>query len=266
MNGSNTHYTLITGASVGIGRALAIECAKRDMNLILVDLPESRLDSTIKYLKKNYSVDVRFFSIDLTVPNAPLEIYNRCKEWEITVNMLINNAGLGHLGSFCDYNYQFYEKIIRLNIESMVLLTRLFLPEMRKLEHAYVLNLGSTASFFPIPFKIVYAGSKSFVYSFSRALKEELKNTPVKVSVLCPGPIMTSQNKIKRIRQSGYWGKISTVRANKMAEIAITKLLNGQAVIIPGIVNKLYVKLSRILPVSLKEKILFRKFNVKEKI
>jgi short-subunit dehydrogenase len=263
---SDKPYTLITGASVGIGRALAIECAKRGMNLVLIDLPDSPLNRTIRYLNKYYPVHIESFLIDLTTPNAPLDIYNRCVEREIYVNMLINNAGLGHLGSFCDYDYRFYEKIIRLNIESVVLLTRLFLPDMKKMDHAYILNLGSIASFYPIPFKIVYAGSKNFIYSFSRALKAELKNTSVSVSVLCPGPIMTNQEVIKRIRRGGFWGKMSTMRANKMARIAISGLMKKKALIIPGFVNKFFLRLNQIIPIALKEKFLYRKFNVKSKI
>lgn len=259
-------YTLITGASVGIGRALAIECAKRNMNLVLVDLPDSGLDKTIYYIEGQYSIEVHSFAIDLTSPNAPLDIYNRCMELGITVNMLINNAGMGHLGSFCDYDYRFYQRILRLNIESVVVLTRLFLPDMRKLDHAYILNLGSLASFYPIPFKIVYAGSKTFVYSFSRALKTELKNTPVKVSVLCPGPIMTNQEVLERIRQGGIWAKMTTMRANKMAEIAISSLLKGKAVIIPGLVNKFISLITMVVPIGLKQRFMFRKFNVRNKI
>ncbi|MBS3774184.1 MAG: SDR family NAD(P)-dependent oxidoreductase [Bacteroidales bacterium] len=266
MEHSGKLYTLITGASVGIGRALAIECAKRNMNLMLLDLPDSGLDSTIHYLKKNYPVEVESFALDLTTPNAPWEIYNHCRNRNITVNMLINNAGLGHQGSFCDYDYRFYENVIRLNIESVILLTRLFLPEMRKLEYAYILNLGSLAAFYPIPFKTVYAGSKNFVYSFSRALKTELKDTPVKVSVLCPGPIMTNQEVLQRIRRGGFWAKMSTMRANKMAEIAISRLLKGKTVIIPGLVNVLLSKLNAIIPGSLKQHLLYKKFNVRDKI
>ena len=259
-------YTLITGASVGIGRALAIECAKRNMNLMLLDLPDSGLDNTIHYLKKKFPVEVESFVLDLTTPNAPWEIYNHCKKRNIAVNMLINNAGMGHQSSFCDYDYRFYENIIRLNIESVVLLTRLFLPEMRKLEYAYILNLGSLAAFYPIPFKTVYAGSKNFVYSFSRALKTELKDTSVKVSVLCPGPIMTNQEVLQRIRRGGIWAKMSTMRANKMAEIAIFQLLKGKAVIIPGFVNKVLIVLNQIIPVGIKQHFLFNKFNVNRKI
>ena len=266
MNDHQMPYALITGASVGIGRALAIECARRNMNLALIDLPDSCLEVTIAHLRKNYSVNIRSLEVDLTTPNSAQKIYHWTNEEKITVGMLINNAGKGHLGSFTHYEHTFYEKMVRLNIESVVLLTRLFLPEMLKLERAYIMNLGSIASFYPIPYKIVYAGSKSFIFSFSRALKEELRHTGVRVSVLCPGPIITNQEVIQRIRRGGFWAKLSAMQPSKMAQIAIDQMMKGNTVIIPGRVNRFFKRASSVVPTFIKQKILVRKFNVEEKI
>ena len=253
---------LITGSSKGIGRALAIECAKRGFNLALVSLPDSGLVPIKNYINKHYSVAVKSFEIDLSSPKAPQKIYDWTKEENIKVQILINNAGLGHLGSFTDYSYEFYEKIIRLNIESVVLLTKLFIPALKEQPKGYILNLGSLASFYPIPYKIVYAGSKSFIYSFSRALKSEMKETSVNVSVLCPGPIVTSPEVIARIKQGGFWGRISSMRAQKMARISLNALFREKAVIIPGKVNKCLRIVNNIIPNSLKQKLLAKKFNV----
>jgi short-subunit dehydrogenase len=266
MNETQRTHTLITGASLGIGRALAIECARRNMNLALIDLPDAGLPQTINYLEKHYSVDIRSLEVDLTTPNSAENIYDWTRRQNITVRILINNAGKGHLGAFTDYGHTFYGKMVRLNIESVVLLTRLFLPEMKKLERAYIMNLGSIASFYPIPYKIVYAGSKSFIYSFSRALKEELRNTPVSISVLCPGPILTNTEVIKRIRRGGYWARLSAMRPAKMARIAISALLSGKSVIIPGGVNRFFRTASMLVPTPLKQRLLARKFSVREKI
>jgi len=257
-----TGSALITGASKGIGRAFAIECARRGFNLALVSLPDSGLIAIKRYINKHYPVEVKSYEIDLSTSKAPQKIYNWTKEEHIKIQILINNAGLGHLGSFTDYSYEFYESIIRLNIESVVLLTKLFIPELKQQPKGYILNLGSLASFYPIPYKIVYAGSKSFVYSFSRALKSEMKKTPVKVSVLCPGPIVTSPEVIARIKQGGFWGRISSMRAQKMAKISLTALFREKAVIIPGTVNKCLSFFNSITPGSFKQKLLSRKFNV----
>lgn len=266
MNEHPSTYALITGAAIGIGRALAVECARRGINLALIDIPGSGLQQTIEYLHKNYPVDVRYMEIDLTTPDAAYQVYTWSREQNITVGMLINNAGKGHLGSFTDYNHNFYEKLVRLNVESVVVLTRLFLPGMKKLGQAHILNLGSIASFYPMPYKIVYAGSKSFIYSFSRALKEELKHSGVTVSVLCPGPIITNQEVIQRIRRGGFWGRQSAMRPGKMARMAIDKMIRGKAVIIPGGLNKFFRTASMLVPNALKQKLLAKKFNVEEKI
>jgi short-subunit dehydrogenase len=253
---------LITGASKGIGRAFAIECAKRGFNLALVSLPDSGLVQIKNYINKYYSVTVKSFEIDLSSPKAPQKLYDWTKEENIKVQILINNAGLGHLGSFTDYSYEFYEKIIRLNIESVVLLTKLFIPVLKEQPKGYILNLGSLASFYPIPYKIVYAGSKSFIYSFSRALKSEMRETSVNVSVLCPGPIVTSPEVIARIKQGGFWGRISSMRAQKMARISLNALFREKAVIIPGKINKCLRIVNNIIPNSLKQRLLAKKFNV----
>lgn len=266
MNDNQQLYALITGAGIGIGRALAIECARRNMNLALIDLPGSGLEKTIDHLNKHFEVDVQYLEIDLTTPQSAEKVFNWSREHNIQVGMLINNAGKGHLGCFTDYDHTFYERMVRLNVESVVLLTRLFLPEMKKMEKAYILNLGSIASFYPIPYKIVYAGSKSFIYSFSRALKQELQHSPVTVSVLCPGPIITNQEVIQRIRRGGFWGRRSAMRPGKMAGIAITQMLRGKAVIIPGGINKFFRFASMLVPTRIKQRLLARKFNVNEKI
>ncbi len=267
MNNTPNHaYALITGASTGIGRALAIECARRNMNLALIDLPESGLQQTICYLKKHFLVKIRFLELDLTTPRSAERIYNWSHEHNMAIRMLINNAGKGHLGAFTDYDHAFYEKLVRLNVESVVLLTRLFLPEMKKMDQAYIMNLGSLASFYPIPYKIVYAGSKSFIFSFSRALKAELKNTGVHISILCPGPIITNQEVIQRIRRGGYWARLSTMRSGKMARVAISEMLQGKTLIIPGTINKLFRIASMLVPTPVKQHLLAKKFNVKEKI
>jgi hypothetical protein len=260
----NNLYTLITGASTGIGRAFAIENAKRGYNLALVSLPNSGLDTVIKYIKKHYPITVKYYLIDLTEDDASQKIYDWTREEDITVNILINNAGKGHLGDFLDYESEFYKDLIRLNIESVVLLTRLFLPEMKKLQAAYILNLGSIASYYPMPYKIVYAGSKMFVYSFSRALKEELRHSGVHVSVLCPGPIITSREVIERIRQGGFWGRISSMRAQTLAKLAMDKLFKKKTVIIPGLISKFFILSNRLLSTSFKQKIISRKFRVKK--
>ncbi|MCF8301915.1 MAG: SDR family NAD(P)-dependent oxidoreductase [Bacteroidales bacterium] len=255
------YYTLITGASEGIGKAMAYECGKRGMNLVLTSLPGPGLKNVADIIIKQFGVKVITLEKDLTAPEAPKEIYTWVKNQNLKVNMLINNAGKGCLGPFDHFSYEFYYKMMQLNMVSLVLLSRLFIPEMKSYPQSYILNLGSVASFYPIPYKVIYAASKGFVYSFSRALREELKHTSVHVSVLCAGSVITSPEVLKRIRKSGFFGKASSIRPAKLAQYTITKLLAKKPVIIPGRFNMLFIFLNKLLPSSYKQSFLARKFN-----
>ena len=122
------------------------------------------------------------------------------------------------------------------------------------------------AAFSPIPFKTVYPASKAFVYSFSRCLQEELKGSTIKVSVINPGPIMTNPDVIARIEKHGFLGKIGLLSAKKIAQIAITNLLNGRFVIIPGFFNKINLLLIRIIPTRIRLSMLSKLFRKELKI
>ena len=139
-----------------------------------------------------------------------------------------------------------------------VMLTRLFLDEIQKHNPAYILNVGSFASFVPIPYKCVYSGSKAFVYSFTRGLREELKNTHLKISVLCPGPMPTNGDVTKRINDAGFLGKIMSLSAKEVADIGYQGLLQGKPVIIPGLCSKFYKILIKLFPPKITEIVLER--------
>ncbi|MDQ3073739.1 MAG: SDR family oxidoreductase [Bacteroidota bacterium] len=241
-------YTLITGASSGIGKALATECAGRGMNLILVALPGDDLEDLAWELEARYEVRTVTFGIDLTAPASAESIYEFCRSSGYKVNMLINNAGRGFAGTFDASSPSLNDSLILLNIHSLVMLTQYFITDLKQQDNAYILNLGSMASFHPVPYKSVYAASKSFVFSFSRSLREELKRTNVKVSVLCPGPVVTSAEVQARIDKQGLLAKIPLMMPDAVAAIAIRKLLAGKPVIIPGFFNKFYMVLIKFIP------------------
>ena len=254
-------YTLITGGSGGLGKALAEECAGRGMNLILVALPDKDLTLTSEYIKNKYKVKVWIYGVDLVQRGALEKIHAFCEHNGLTVNMLINNAGArGHTlfeKSSIDYN----ELRIHLNVRALVLLTRLFIPSMKKLDSAYILNVGSIASFFSIPFKSVYSASKAFVLSFSKALRGELKHTSIKVSILCPNAFNTDIHSDLSIKTHGIKGKIVLVTPEKIAKTGIKKLLKGKKIIIPGSANKFLLWAGKILPETIKQRILYHEFK-----
>ena len=258
----NKVYTLITGASMGIGRAFAFECASRGMNLLLVALPEAALEETKKQLTEQFSVDVISYGVDLTKPEAVQALYDYCLSQNIAVNILINNAGMGAGGRFENIPNQVYLNILNLNIQALTLMTFHFLPMLKQQPSAFILNMSSMEATLPLPYKSVYTGSKSFIYSFSLALREELASSNVKVSALCPGPVLTNPDGLKRMSAHGSRAKMVMLMPEDVAKIGIKNLLKGRGVIVPGKINWTIVKVTKLLPTSLKMKMLERLFRV----
>ena len=188
----STPYTIITGASEGLGKSFAIECAGRQMNLILVSLPGSGLTELAIFIRRNFKVSVITFEKDLSVSAACYELFLEIEKLGVSTNMLINNAGMGNTGLFDEGSPEFYEKQIGLNVVATTVITHLFVKSLKGKMPSFILNVGSLASFFYLPKKQVYGATKSYIYYFSKSLKKELKSKGVFVSVLCPGGINTN--------------------------------------------------------------------------
>ena len=256
----NNYYVLITGASKGIGRAFAVECAKRGMNLALISLPDENLEELSTELTKKYRIKSSYKILNLTDRKAPEIIHNWCITNKLKINTLINNAGFGCVGRFENQSSGFYMQMINLNVNSVVLLTRLLLPDLKKNSPSHILNLGSIASFYPMPYKTVYSATKIFVYSFSRALREELRPFNINVSILCPGPVITNSDVITRTLQQGKIGRWSALPPNKVAAIAIKNMLRKKFIIIPGFLSKVVYYAEKIVPMSIKQNLTARVF------
>ena len=249
MTNRKTFYTLITGASTGLGKQFALECARRNMNLILISLPDENLEELCAAITSTYQVQVSFREMDLT-NRISVENTARWINENFPVNMIINNAGLGGSHLFTDSSIEYLYNIIQLNISAMVILTRLLLPQLKKRTSAYILNVSSLAAFSPVPYKTVYPASKAFIQNFSLGLKAELSNTNVNVSVLNPGPILTNLDVSERIDGQSHYVKLSVMKPEKVACIAIRKMLKGRTVIIPGFMNRFNAFFIRLVPVG----------------
>jgi short-subunit dehydrogenase len=255
-------YTLITGASMGIGRAFAFECASRGMNILLVALPEKALEETKKQVSEKYPVEVLTYSVDLTEQDAVKKLYDYCLREKIEVNILINNAGIGAGGRFESISHIVYIKMLNLNNLALTLMTYHFLPMLKQQPKAYILNMSSMEATLPLPYKSVYTGTKSYVYAFSLALREELAYSHIKVSVLCPGPVLTNPEGLKRMSAHGNRSKMVMLMPEEVAFIGLKNLLKGRGVIIPGKVNWVVAKIMKLFPTTLKMKLLERVFRV----
>ena len=247
------NYTLITGASEGLGKALAIKCAEQNMNLILVSLPGIELYQLACYIRRRYNVKVCEFETDLSLESNCFSLWKIIKENNLPVNMLINNAGIGGTRDFSETDFNIWQKHIQLNITGMVYLTHLLLPELKKHPHSYILNVSSLAVFFYLPKKQVYGATKSFIYFFSKSLRRELKPDNVHVSVLCPGGIDSNPLLYLVNHRSTNIARSSSMTPEQVAIIAINGLLKRKERIIPGKWNRFFICLDKILPSFIKE-------------
>ncbi|SMD42962.1 hypothetical protein SAMN00777080_1533 [Aquiflexum balticum DSM 16537] len=236
-------YALITGARQGLGKAFALELSKRKINTILVSRPNNGLQDFCEELKEKYSVDSKFYETDLSVYQNVIDLAKWLNQ-NHEIFILINNVGTGGSKKITDVDIDYINKILKLNIVTTTVLTHQLLPNLLKQHEAYILNISSLAAYLPIGFKTVYPASKSFIYSFSRGLNQELKGTSVSVSVVNPGPIHTNKEVMERT-EKGYYGKFFILEPDVLAEKCIRQLFEKKAEIV---VNPMLWLLIKILP------------------
>src|SRR5690554_753857 len=241
-------FVIVTGASLGLGKAMATNLASKGCNLVLLSLPGEGLCDYCDELFLNYGVRVLYYETDLREADNILEF----KEWVLSKNVeiagLVNNAGLGGSAFFDETPFEQIDTMILVNVRALTLMSRLFIPMLKHQESSFILNVSSIAAFKPMPFKTVYPASKAYVYSFSVGLSEELKDTSVQVAVLHPGPMDTSEENAGRIHKHGLLGRLVHLSVDEVADIGITQLLAGKQVIIPGIYNKICIRLLKTIP------------------
>lgn len=223
-------YALITGARQGLGKAFAIELSKRKINTILVGRSNQGLKEFCEELKDQFKIDSKAYEVDLSVYQNVIELANWVNQ-NFNIYILINNVGTGGTIRMTDADVGYINNIINLNVVTTSVLTHQLLPNLLKQHRGYILNISSLAAYLPIGFKTVYVASKSFVYSFSRGLNQELKETNVSVSVVCPGPIRTNDEVIKRV-EKGFFGKFMILEPEFIVEKCIRKLFQKKADIV----------------------------------
>ncbi|WP_298237847.1 SDR family NAD(P)-dependent oxidoreductase [uncultured Algibacter sp.] len=248
-------YTLITGASTGFGKALAIECAQKKMNLILVSLPNSGLVELGSFLKSNFKINVLTFEIDLSTKENCHLLYNEVKKSKGSVKYLINNAGVLSNGLFENLSEDYFLTQIDVNITAPTLLTKLFIDDFKTNSPSGILNVSSMASFFHLPKKQVYSGTKAYLLSFSKSLRKELKKYGIWVSIVCPGGMNTTTGLCLQNRKLGWASRQSILNPEDAARETLKKFFKQKELIIPGTINKLFMFLDSVLPTSIKNKL-----------
>ena len=255
------YYTLITGASQGFGKALAIECAQRDRNLVLVSLPNTGMNELADILEKIYNVNVFSIEMDLGTSQNCISLFEKVKQEQISIKYFINNAGVLSKGLFKDLDTNYILGQISLNICTPTLLIKLFLNDLKQNAPSGILNVGSMASFFYLPKKQVYGGTKAYLHSFSRSLRRELQPDNISVSIVCPGGMNTTVALTYQNRTGSWGSRMSIMNPEDAAIFAIDGMLKGKEVIVPGLVNRFFMLLNSILPKLVKDKITATEMN-----
>ena len=252
---SKMPFALVTGASGGIGWALARELASRKHDLLLVARSEDLLKKNCEEARQHFDVKADSMAIDLSVPGAILKVYSWIESKGYSIDILINNAGFGSWGTLKDIPQNKLSEMMQLNMVTVADLCKIFLPQLEKHSKAFILNVSSTAAYQAVPTLSTYAATKAFVLLFTRGLKWELKETNISVSCLCPGPTSTGFIDRANLGMIKERAEKFSMTPEKVALIAIDGMFAGKAEIIPGFTNWLSAKLAEIAPKGLTERI-----------
>ncbi|KGE12300.1 SDR family NAD(P)-dependent oxidoreductase [Sphingobacterium deserti] len=240
-------YALITGGTSGIGLELAKLFAENNYHLILVARSLDALAQTKTMLTDQYAVEVLTFAQDLSKPGSAQAVYEFVKEQHIFVDILVNSAGQGEYGLFAQADLGRLLEIIQLNVAALTELTQLFLKDMLAHDKGKILQLGSIASEMPGPWQAVYHATKAFVLSLSEAIREEIADTQVSITVLEPGATDTDFfNKAGMTTSKIMDSKLSDPA--KVAADGFKALMEGKDKVVSGLKNKIFVSASNILP------------------
>ena len=237
-------YALVTGATSGIGIAISRVLARKGYGIVMVSSSRHHLMQAEKSMKKRFP-KTSIFTIkeDLSQKNSAKHLYSQIKEMGLVIDILINNAGKGLIGTTEKIDITKDEELLYLNMVTPTLLCKMFLKDMYKRKRGSILNVASTAAFQPGPYNSTYFASKAYLYSYSRAIRHEAGIHGVKICTLCPGTTET-----KFFEKEGIKTPAWAMSAVKVAEYAIDGLEKNKAVIIPGRTNKLF----RIIPAEIK--------------
>ena len=240
--------TVITGATQGVGKALAYEFARGGHTLVLVARSETALAAEASAISQSYDVEVTFIAADLSTPEGCAHIEAALQRHGFYADMLVNNAGLMTAGFFQDQDPATLRKIVELNARAVVDLTRAFLPGMIARGRGGILNVASMEGFMPVPYQATYAATKALVLSLTQALAYETMGTGVRVSALAPGAVVTEMHAKAGAEYSRYVQLFPVMTAEAVARIGYRKFMRGRSTIVPGLFNRLALFLRRFTP------------------
>lgn len=239
MNGT----VLITGASSGIGLAFCNEYAKQGYHIILVSRAKDKLIDISKNLENEYKIKTSVFAKDLTECNAVMELFKEIEHQDLSVDILINNAGVHNSGQFSIIPFDQIQKAISLNMIALTELSYLFLNKMVKKRKGIIINIASIASFFPTPYEAVYGATKAYVLSLTESLNYEYRKTGIKIIAVCPGVTKTNLYEGRQVNLNGTREPEQVVASTQNAlKKGKTYVIDGYQNILQGIFPRLFTR------------------------
>jgi short-subunit dehydrogenase len=238
-------WALVTGASAGIGLALAEELAEGGAHLVLTARRAERLDQLADQLRAKHGISVETVVGDLEDPQTPQRLYAFTEEKGIAVEVLVNNAGFGAYGEFQTSHLDRQVAMVQVNCAAVVHLTRLYLPAMIERRRGAILILASTAAYQAVAYISTYAATKAFDLSFAEGLAEEVRRYGVRVCALCPG---STESEFTSVAGAPGQHGLRTETAEQVARVGLRALAQGKHSVISGFINRMNVELQRLAP------------------
>jgi len=242
---------LVTGAASGIGLAFATQLAKQGYDILIVDLQEDKTNDAAQLIKNNHPVEVHCLTLDLSQPDAPETVYSFCRENNLEIHILISNAGRFVFDAITEIENDTYDAFLQLHVNTPAKLCKLFGKDMKLRREGYILTVSSLSAWMPYPYISIYASTKTFLRTFSKAIHFEFSKYNVGVTTICPGAVDTGLFELKP-----KWRKVAKrlgimTTPDSLAKRSLKKMFHKRVTYIPGILNKVGVLLLIIVPVRL---------------
>ncbi len=241
-------FSLVTGSSTGIGRAVARELASRGHNLILAALPGQDLPALCNEIKNKFGTEVLYFEVDLTSQGGPESLFHFIRENSYRINILVNNAGIGFEGPIDTYTVKQIDWMILLNVRALTMLTYYLAPELKSHGKSYLLNISSFGCYTPTAYKSIYLATKSYIFYFTRALQSEFTGSSLHISVMVPSGVRTNAMVLDRIERNGWFARKTALTAEEVALTGVKGMFKDRKVIIPGTFTNIFFIIGLFVP------------------
>jgi uncharacterized protein len=252
----------ITGAAGGLGKAFAVDCARRGWDLYLTDLDRRSLAILADGLQRTYGISALYLESDLMDSESRAGLFQVLQDEKLRFRGLVNVAGLDVEGNFRERTREELRGIIRLNVEGTIEVTHMILDRIDPMQPFWIITVSSLAAFFPIPVKATYAASKRFLLDFSMALRDEIKTRVVTITVLCPAGLPTTRSAIEGIEAQGWIGQLTTRNVGWVAKLTIDSAIKGRRIVIPGWINQFMRWGGRLIPAAVLSRLLGRRWRL----